>query len=135
MSAIVDTSVIVRYLLADPPQLATAARAIIESDEQLWVTTVVIAEVTHVLRTVYQADRGAVVDQVMALLQRENIDVLDADRDLVLAALLLCRPSNRVSVADALVWAAAHTHGPRTVYTFDRRFPADGLALRATLTR
>ena len=94
------------------------------------VTSVVIAEVTHVLRTMYKADRTVALDQLMALIQRKNIDMLDAEKDVVLSALLLCRPSNRVSVADALVWAAAQSYEQRTVYTFDRRFHADGLTLR-----
>ena len=48
-------------------------------------------------------------------------------KDLVLEALLLCRPSGRVSLADALVWAAARSQANASVYSPDGRFPDEGV--------
>jgi hypothetical protein len=39
----------------------------------------------------------------------------------------MCRDSGRVSIPDALIWAAARSAGNTPVYTLDRRFPADGI--------
>lgn len=75
--------------------------------------------------------RAAVVDALIALLQRVNIDSFAVDKAAVLDALLLCRPSARVAFADALVWATARTTEHRTVYTFDKRFPSNGLVLKS----
>ena len=49
------------------------------------------------------------VDGLIALLRKANIDTFRLDKDLVLEALLLCRPLGRVSFADALVWAVARS--------------------------
>ena len=46
------------------------------------------------------------------------------------AKLLLCRPSSKVTVPDALLWAAARDAGQGVVYTFDRRFHAEGIEVR-----
>ena len=45
----------------------------------------------------------------------------------------MCRPSGRVSIADAMIWAAARTDRASAIYTFDRRFPGDGIEIRQTL--
>jgi predicted nucleic acid-binding protein len=44
-------------------------------------------------------------------------------------ALLLCRPSRRVSFGDALIWAAALASGVKRVYALDARFPEEELAV------
>ena len=49
------------------------------------------------------------------------------DKGLALQAMLLCKPSGRVSFADAMVWAAARSSGSKVVYSLDERFPDDGL--------
>ena len=43
----------------------------------------------------------------------------------------VCRPSGRVSFADALIWAAAHMTPGKVVYSLDERFPADGVEVRS----
>lgn len=62
-------------------------------------------------------------------LQRENISMVAVDKGLILQALLLCKPSRRVSFADAMIWAVARS-GDKVVYSFDERFPSEGLELR-----
>ena len=63
------------------------------------------------------------------LVLRDNISVSHLDVELVVEALELCSPSNRISFADALLWAEARmTDG--TVHTFDQRFPDRDIALR-----
>ena len=69
------------------------------------------------------------VDGLIALLSKANIDTFRLDKDLVLAALLLCWPSGRVSIADALVWAAARSEASAAVYSLDGRFPDDGITV------
>ena len=57
----------------------------------------------------------------------------DADirsKETLLQALLLCRPSGRISFADALVWAAAIETEDKIVYSLDARFPHDGIEIR-----
>jgi len=127
--ALVDTSVLVRYLTGDPPDLAELAAGVLDHTAGLLIPHMVLAETAYVLTSVYGVEREAVVDHLVDLLQKENIDTLGGGKELAIRALLLCRPSGRVSFVDALVWAAAHSSGVRRVYTLDGRFPADGLEL------
>lgn len=130
MSALLDTSILVRYLTGDPADLATEAAAVIEEEDGLQVTDVVLAETAFVLGSVYGVPRPVIVDYLIGLLQRQNIDVFGLEKGVVLQALLLCRPSGRVSYADALVWAAAKHTRDKVVYSLDKRFPSEGLDLR-----
>jgi len=130
MSGFLDTSVLVRYLTNDPPTLAAQAERIIDGTEELRLTSVVLAETAHVLGRVYQIPRATIVDLLIDFLHAENVTVDGPPKNLVIQGLLLCRPSGRVSFADALIWATIRTADTRVVYTFDARFPADGVEVR-----
>ena len=125
-----DTSVVVRYLIGVPDDLARRAREIIDQLDDLQIGGVALAETAFVLTTVYRAPRLNVVDSLTELLRKANISTFGMDKDLALQALLMCRRSGRVSFADALIWAEARSAGSETVYSFDQRFPSDGLELR-----
>jgi predicted nucleic acid-binding protein len=129
MPGFAETSILVRYLTADPPEMAQRAARLIESEEELCVTETILAETAHVLRRLYGVAREDVVDLLVRLLQRRNIRVHGLDKATVITAILLTRPSNRVSIPDALIWAAARCTAPSTVYTFDRRFPREGIGV------
>ncbi len=130
MSGFLDTSVVVRYLTGDPPESAEQAAKIIDEVDGLLITDVVLTETAYVLTSVYQVPREVAVDHLVAFLQKENISPFALDKSSVLQALLLCRPSGRVSFADAMVWAAARTAGSQVVYSLDKRFPGDGMEIR-----
>lgn len=137
MSAFVDTSVIIRYLTADPPEMLDEARRIVDETDPLVLTDVVLAETAFVLLSFYRVPRQAIVNGLVDLLRKENIAVHGMDKDVVVRALLFCRDSGRVSFADAMVWAAARftegaTRSPVTVFTFDQRFPSEGLDVRGS---
>ncbi len=133
MSGFLDTSVVVRYLTGDPPEMAAQAARIIDSDLDLRMTDAVLIETAYVLTSVYRVSRPAVVDHLLALVQRENISTFALGKDVVLQALRPCRPSGQVSFTDAMVWAAARSAGPGLVYSLDERFPSDGVSIRSGL--
>lgn len=124
---LLDTSVVVRYLTGDSPALADRAAEIIDSERPLILSELVLVETAYVLASFYEVPRGVLVDALIGLVQRRNIRLLNVSKALVLDSLQLCRPSNRVSFTDALLWAEARQRGVVRVYSFDRRFPADGL--------
>jgi predicted nucleic acid-binding protein len=128
-AAFLDTSVIVRYLTDDPPPMAEAAARLIEGDEPLVLSEVILAETAYVLTAVYDIPRAAAVDALSAFIQRRNIRLLNLAKPAALEALRLCRDSGRHSFADVLLWAAARQGGVGRVYTFDARFPAEGVEL------
>ena len=133
MSGFLDTSIVVRYLTGDPSGLAEQAARLIDGGEELQVTDVVLAETAYVLTSVYRVRRNVVVDHLVAFLQRHNVSPFGLDKGIVLQALLLCRPSGRVSFADAMVWAAARSASSNVVYSLDERFPGDGVEVRRGL--
>jgi predicted nucleic acid-binding protein len=125
----IDTSIVVRYLMHDLPSAAERVRHIVEDYPRVLMTEGTIAEVPYVLLRVYQVPREAIVDALIALLRRWNIHVHNMDKDVAIQALELCRPSGRVSFADAMLWAVARSSGA-AVFTLDARFPAAGIDLR-----
>ncbi len=130
MSALLDTNIIIRYVTGDPPAEALIAKDIIDNEPDLMVTAHILAEVAFVLGSVtYNVEREAIVDTLVDFLDKENVMTFGVPKDVVVESLWLCRPSRRVSFADALLWASARTTG-HPVYTFDRRFPTDGIEVR-----
>ena len=133
MSVFLDTNVIVRYLTGDHPDMSERAAQIIEEAENLTITEGILGETAFVLLSVYRKSRSEVVDGLMDLVQRENISTYAMDKNLVLQGLMMCRPSARISIPDAMIWAAARSDGATAIYTFDQRFPGEGIEIRQTL--
>ena len=131
MSVFLDTSVIIRYLTRDHPDMFERAVQIIEGTDELIITEGVLGETAFVLSSVYRMSRQQTIDFMVALVERENISTYAMDKAFVLQGLIMCRPSGRVSVADAMIWAAARTAGASAIYTFDERFPGDNIELRS----
>ena len=131
MSGLLDTSMLVRYLTGDPPELAERDSQVIDQEDGLLVSDVVIAETAYVLTSVYKVPREVVVDSLILFIQKQNIRPFALEKDSLLQALLLCRSSGRVSFADALVWAAARSTETQVVYSLDERFPRHGVEVRA----
>ena len=126
----VDTNLVIRYLTNDEPSLAERAALVIDSDVPVYLTDVVIAEIGYVLTSIYGMQRPVVIDHLIALLQKRNIRTFGFDKNLALQALILCRPSHRVSFADAMLWASARSAADEVIYTFDRHFPENGVELK-----
>ena len=127
MSGLLDTSMVVRYLTGDPPELAEQAAHVIDHEENLRISDVVVTETACVLTSVYQVPRKVVVDHLILFLQKGNIQPFALDKGFLLQALLLCRLSGHVSYTDAIVWAQAQMKDEKTVYSLDERFPQDGV--------
>jgi predicted nucleic-acid-binding protein len=127
---IAETAVVVRYLANSPAEQAARAAELFDGDEQVLIPGVALAEAAFALGRHYDVDREQIVDLLVDLLNRGNVETLDVASDFAIEGLLMCRPSNRVSFADALIWAAARSRPTGPLVTFDRRFPRDGLDVR-----
>ena len=128
-----DTNVIVRYLVGEPAEQAAEASRIIEEVANLQISGIALTETAFVLRSVYHISRETIIDNLTDLVQRDNISTYALDKSLVMQGLMMCRPSGRVSIGDAMIWAAARTNRASAIYTFDRRFPGEGIEIRQTL--
>lgn len=125
-----DSSVVVRYLSGTPPEMAARAARIINGETGLVLTDGVLAEVAYALMGQYGVARAVIVDNLSALVRRDNVTVWRLEKDIVLQALRFCRPSGRVSFDDALLWAVTRSSADAIVYSFDKRFPKDGIDVR-----
>lgn len=98
-----DTNPVVRYLVRDHPDLATRATALLESARRLFLSVVTVAEIGFVLVSTYRIARERVVDALIDLLNRENIDTYEVPTEVAIQALRFCRPSGRVNFGDAML--------------------------------
>ncbi|MDA0265309.1 MAG: PIN domain-containing protein [Chloroflexi bacterium] len=131
MAKFLDASVVLRYLTGISPEEAAIAGAIIDQQDDLMVSGVVLNEVAYVLKSVYRLPREDIVDSLIGFIQKDNIDTYGLDERYAIQGLMMCRPSGRVSYADALIWATARSDdGNSVLYSFDRRFPNDVIEVR-----
>ncbi|MDE0231132.1 MAG: PIN domain-containing protein [bacterium] len=126
MRALLDTSVVIRYLTGDVPHLAEWCAQVIDSEDDLTVTEGVMIETAYVLTKNYSVPREVAVDVLIEFLGKSNINVTPLTKPLVIEALLMCRPSGRVSFGDALLWARSRSDG-LAVCTLDERFVDRGI--------
>ena len=84
MSGLLDTSMVVRYLTGDPPELAEQAAQVIDHEENLRISDVVVTETACVLTSVYQVPRKVVVDHLILFLQKDNIQPFTLDKGILL---------------------------------------------------
>jgi predicted nucleic acid-binding protein len=122
-----DSSVIVRYLTNDPPDMAERAARVIEGPAIVIVSEVILVESAYVLSTVYEITRADVVDALTAFIQRRNVRMLSLPKPSVVEALQACRESKRFSFADAMLWAQVRHSSSARICTFDDRFPRVGV--------
>lgn len=123
-----DTSVLVRYLVGTPPAQARRAAALVDGDDEVGVSPVALAECAHVLRTQYEVEPGAVLDSLIALVQRENVRVLGLRTDVLVGVLVRARRLPGNPIPDALIVATSLAADALPLATFDRDQRRYGIA-------
>lgn len=122
-----DSSALLRYLTNDRPRLAQAVADLIEGDDPVGISSLVLGETVHVLRgPPYLRLNPELGDALIDLLGHENIVLTDLDRDVASAAIGGVRHLSARHIVDALISAGARQAGATTLVTNDRGF-ASGL--------
>jgi predicted nucleic acid-binding protein len=124
-----DASVLVRYVTGEPAEQAVRAATLLRCGQPLWIDSVALLETAYVLEKVLNTPRADVVDALLDVVREPNIRLQGLDYNLVLQALMHCRPSGRVGFGDALLWAVVR-YDSGEIFTFDQRFPREGLTAR-----
>ena len=112
----VDTNVLVRLTACDDDRQLAAAREFVATGG--WVSLIVLAETTWVLKSGYGLTHAAIADTIEILLHHERLTLQDAD--VVAAALAHYRRRPTLGFSDCLVLEAARKAGHLPLGTFDR---------------
>jgi len=112
----VDTNVLVRLVTRDDEDQHAAAVAFVSSGA--WVSHLVLAETSWVLRSVYERSSRQVAQAIERLLDHEHIVIQDAD--VARAALDAFRRRPGIGFSDCLILEAARKSGHLPLGTFDR---------------
>jgi predicted nucleic acid-binding protein len=126
-----DTGVLVRYFADDDPPRALAAARLIDGTDTLVISTAVLIEVAHVLRTQHSRVNPEIANALVAFLTKRRVELTDADLPQTVAAL---RWSSRVAarrIPDALISAAAERAECDMIATFDEALRSPTIAVRA----
>jgi predicted nucleic acid-binding protein len=126
----VDTSVLVRYLIGTPAAHARRAATLMDGEDEIGISPVALAECAHVLRTQYAVGREAILESLIALVQRENVRLLGIRTDAVVGSLVRARSLPGHPIPDALIVAASVASDSLPLVTFDRDHRRYGVATR-----
>lgn len=127
MSAFVDTNILVRHLVGDPPDMAARATAYLGSESELLVTDLVVAETVSVLESFYEVNRQAIATSMRSLLTLNSVVVVDAA--LLLRSIEIYE-HDRLDFAEAYLVASAESSGVDAVASFDRSIDRVGTVER-----
>lgn len=117
MSAFVDTNVLVRHLIGDPPKLAARATTYLQGESDLLVADLIVAETIYVLESFYEVSRPEISEAMRALIVMESVRVVDAP--LLIRAVEIYE-YDRLDFAEAYLIASAESTGVMQVASFDR---------------
>ena len=117
MSSFIDTNVLVRHLVGDPPDMARRATAFLATEKLLFLADLIVAETVYVLESFYEIDRSRIAEAMRSLLAMESVRVIDAP--LLLRAIALYE-GQRLDFADAYLVACAEITGVNRVASLDK---------------
>ena len=110
---LVDTNVILRCLLRDNEEHAKKADEVIKAGA--WTLPEVLAEVEHVLRTVYNVKRQDIAEQLF-----KAFDLIQFDRPTIMLRALEIFRDTHLDFVDCIL-AAYHSVDKVEVFTFDKK--------------
>ena len=117
MSCFVDTNVLVRHLVGDPPDMARRATALLKSEEHLLVADLIVAETVYVLESFYEVERPQISMAIRSLLAMESVSVVD--QPLLLRAIEVYE-GDRLDFAEAYLVACAESTSIGKIASFDQ---------------
>jgi predicted nucleic acid-binding protein len=125
-----DASVVVRYLADDDPPRALAAARLIDGPSTVVVSGVVLLETMHALRTGRGHENPALGHALIRFLTRENVEVVDADKAHLVAALERSLATSARRIGDAVIAATAEHAACSWIATFDESFRSPMVPVR-----
>ena len=116
---LIDTNVILRYLLGDHPEFSPKAEAFMSDvsngTKKVEIRDVVIVECVYVMEKYYEVPRSEILEKLSGILNFSGI--VNPDRSEILEALLKYSNSN-IDIVDCIL--ATHSSPEKIVISFDR---------------
>ena len=125
-----DASVVVRYLSEDDPPRALAAAQLIDGGRTVIVSGVVLLETMHALRTGLGHENPALGSALIRFLTRANVEIIDADKAHLVAALARSLTMSARRISDAVIAATAEHAKCGWIATFDDAFRSPTIPAR-----
>ena len=116
MKAILDTNVVLRYLLDDDAKQAATARKLVRQAKRLVIPVPVLCEVAWILSRTLKIDKAKVADAVEALVKSPKVE---ADRAAVVAGVAFLRAGG--DFADGAIAQEGSDMGGNVFATFDKQ--------------
>lgn len=131
---VIDTNLLVRYLINDDQKKAEAVDDLLDKAVKgkirIIVPSVVIAELVWILESFYQLKADAILELVEAIINTSGLDV--TDKSTVISALRLYKNRN-ADFIDAWIIEFAKERGIKTIYTFDKKHFRDIEGIEVTI--
>jgi predicted nucleic-acid-binding protein len=116
---LIDTNVVLRYLLGDHPEFSPKAEAFMldvsKGVKKVEILNVVIVEAIYVMEKYYEIPKTEIVEKLSGILNFSGI--VNSDRSEILEALLKYENSN-IDIVDCIL--AARSSAEKIVVSFDR---------------
>lgn len=118
ISGSLDTNILLRLLIADVPEQARKAEALIESTYRLDVADAVMIELVFVLEKVYGLSRSTVAANVHVLLRNPKIQ---CNRRLFTPVMALYESESALSIIDCAALFYARLNKQTPLHSFDKK--------------
>ncbi len=121
MGLAVDTSILIRRITNDSPELSPKARHLLETakPDSLLLDRLIIEEVGYVLKAVYEFRKSQIIDVYKALLAEPVFSI--PDREQVEVAVSYFESEKPLSFEDAWLLAQYKLGRVSDIMTFDKR--------------
>lgn len=116
MPKLVDTNLIIRFLVNDNPQQALAAEKVFKQSSDLIITDIAVAEVVWTLQSFYTFSRQEIVEKIFKFFQSKNFIY---NQELLFNSLFLYLNYN-ISFVDAYLAAFCELEKLEGIYSFDK---------------
>ncbi len=113
----IDTNILVRHLTGDPADLAARSTKFLETERNLLLTDLVVAETLYVLESFYEAPRDQIAEAIRSLIAFDSIVTVDPA---VLLRAIEVYETDRLDFAEAYLVACAESANVGRVASFDK---------------
>lgn len=118
-----DTNLFIRFFTDEPAVQAQKSKRFLgevcKGKYKLFICDLVIAEIIYVLESIYNLNRGNIVEKILAIAEIDNAVI--ENRSIILRALDLYEEKN-IDFIDAYLASHSIKNNSNTVATFDKDF-------------